>query len=229
MPYPEADADETDRVPPAILEQLHHVQWELVQATSTYTVLEDIYPDDEGVIELLRRCSPVAFSTIYDALMERYILGISRLLDPPRTGRAKNLSLFGLADSLRKEDHIDLSDRIDSQLSKLTTAKAAVQSFRNQVLAHNDRSTNAILQSHPGVKYRQLSEIRTVGETVVNDVRSEFGVIHFCFDMLVGCDATGIVRSLKHLERFREVRDEARNFSVPCDDVRRRLLELPYV
>jgi len=208
MNYPAPDDEELKKIPQAICEQLIHIQWTLVDVSSTWNLIDQIYGEKEN-IALLRRASAYGYHRIRDILWEYTILAISRLADPPQTAGKKNLTLPSLKNAIENQEDTDLLDQVNVLFEELSDLSATCKQFRNKILAHSDFKTALGKGDKFEVKVKEIDSFISKAKDLVNNIRDYFGVTHLCFDMTVGVDASGIVKSLQVLEQFRKLRNDA--------------------
>jgi hypothetical protein len=112
----------------------------LNQEWNTYKVL---FIDNEESVDLMNKVSSYVFYVFQKNLRNELVLNISRLTDPPQTGKHINISIPLLQRSL-KENNFDLKTQEEIQLqmgwiiNKLTPP---LRELRNKIISHNDYET----------------------------------------------------------------------------------------
>lgn len=225
MNYPDPDVEELTNIPKPIREQLLHNQWTLVDVSSTWDLIDQIYGEKENVA-LLRRASAYGYDVIYHVLWEHCILAISRLADPPQIAGKRNLTLLSLQKEVEIYADTALLDKTNIPFKELLALVAGCKQFRHKILAHNDYKTALGQAEQPHVKVREISDFISRASGLISSMRDHFGVRHFCFDMIVGADATGIVKSLQALEQFRKLRNDVVRSNLPDLELRKRLQQI---
>ena len=225
MGYPPPDTEEVEKIPADVLKPLWFAQWELVAIACTWDVLQDIFGAEDSS-NLLSRASNYGFREIQDALIEKCILGLARLMDREGEGARRTLSLQGLHRAMQDQGHDALAASVCRSLSEEDADGRSLKEMRNKVLAHNDWGTGVGMVEHPEVKFRYIQSRIECWQELVNEVRAYFGVKRFCYELTMGADASGILESLRVLKQFRELRKQLWLMEMPDAELRQKMMAI---
>ena len=92
------------------------------------------FGDKESRVELLNRVAGGFARSIQDALWADVLLGLTRLTDPPQTGKKTNLAVTRLLDLVKDE----LKEPVAELVEKAVAATEFARDWRNRYLAHRD-------------------------------------------------------------------------------------------
>jgi AbiU2 len=145
-----------------------HLKWKLFRA---------LYGTSRERIDLLNRTAPAFFAYLDQIMFHDVVLAITRLTDPPGTGKRKNACLARLIMLLAP--HVGAAELAGwrSELSLLNAAVQPLREARNRYLAHDDlpSALNHHPRSMPGASRAQV-------ETMLQRIRGLFESIEekFC-------------------------------------------------
>src|SRR6266566_7380600 len=92
---------------------------ELVILHDAWAQYSFLFNESQERIELLNACARWYFGTTQRLLMREVILGVSRLTDPPKTGKHANLVLASLLDDPSIDKHRGLRGELDKAIKKV--------------------------------------------------------------------------------------------------------------
>lgn len=146
--------------------QVHHKLVELHMLWQQYC---NLFGQDDETVALLNRTAGLFFKVVQDELWDSVLLGISRMVDPPKTLRRKNLTLCSLPElvldaGLRAELH--------TLCEAASKAAAFAREHRNKRIAHQDhgyltnRNANALNEISRDKVNEMLAALRAVANRV---------------------------------------------------------------
>lgn len=189
---------------------------ELVSLHDTWAEYNYLYGDKDRV-RLLNACAPAFFARHERLLLREVILGISRLTDPPKTGKFDNLVLESLVLDPAVAEHEGLREELEPAIKAAVTAAAPIRTHRNKYIAHLDHGTAIGSPSEPlpGLKGKAITAVVTAMGEVYNVHGGRVRESHAFFESssLGGADA--LVRILEKSERWRLWREI--NASAPTE------------
>ena len=138
-------------------------------------------------------------------MLDRFLLGLSRLTDPTKTGRHANLSLALLIEEAEQQS--ELQDRLAHQLGLLGKSVAAMREHRNKRVAHADLAAlmepESALQGYKIADFEgalnQVAEFLNLYELKLNNSQTAYDQ---CI-LPMGHDGERLIRCLKQAEAFR--------------------------
>jgi hypothetical protein len=74
----------------------HELSRKLIELHVVWQQYRQLFGDEPETVHLLNRTSGLFFKIVQDELWDSVLLGISRMTDPPQTGKRKNLTVQSL-------------------------------------------------------------------------------------------------------------------------------------
>jgi hypothetical protein len=174
----------------------------LVELHVLWQQYRQLFGDDPDTVHLLNRTSGLFFKIVQDELWDSVLLGVSRMTDPPATGKNKNLTIQSLppliTDSTLQIEARELCDRA------LAAAEFA-REHRNKRIAHQDHNYLSNRSSSPlsGISRTLVEEMLAALRAVLNRLDRHFRDSTVMYEDFV--DESGarlLVHKLKKLERL---------------------------
>ncbi|MBU6509764.1 MAG: hypothetical protein KGQ73_06225 [Gammaproteobacteria bacterium] len=110
-----------------------------------WKIYHQLYAHSEQRIALLNETGPMVFYVLQHLLLDEVTLAICRLTDPAMTGKKANHSLERL---VAGEDK-DLSNKLQSIMTKVQYFAKPFRDRRNQAIAHSDLERKQRLETDP--------------------------------------------------------------------------------
>lgn len=117
-----------------------------------WRIFSELFRAYEERIDVLNRASGTTALVLQNALRERVIVKLCRLMDPARQGKNKNASLEALFQSTEISEHA---------INILTDARADADHFRdlrNKSIAHRDMGHATLETAFSGVSYQDIDQ-----------------------------------------------------------------------
>jgi len=161
-----------------------------------------LFGSDADTVHLLNRTSGLFFKIVQDELWDSVLLGVSRMTDPPTTGKKKNLTIQSLppliADTKLQSEVQDLCD-------KALVAAEFAREHRNKRIAHQDHDYLSNRNSDPlsGISRALVEEMLAALRAVLNRLDLHFRDSTVMYEEFV--DESGarlLVHKLRKLERL---------------------------
>ncbi len=124
------------------------LSWSITHLHLKWKHYRSLFATSMERIDLLNRAAPALFRWLETIMRNDVVLAITRLTDPPRTGKHANASLERLVELI--EPHVVDSVALagwKSDLAVLKTAVEPLRDLRNRFLAHDNMAT--ALDYHP--------------------------------------------------------------------------------
>lgn len=123
-----------------------------------------------GTVDLLNEAAGFFFRVVQDVLWEDAVMHVTRLTDPPSTGKKDNLTLLRLPAAIADAP---LSAHVGAHVAKAEAAAAFARDWRNRHIAHRD------LHLALGSGAEPLMEAsRSHMETVLSHMRDAMNAVH---------------------------------------------------
>ena len=134
---------------------------ELVMLHDAWEQYSYLFNTSQERIQLLNACARWFFGSTQRLILRDVILGVSRLTDPPRSGKRANLVLSSLLDDPAIDNYHGLREELAQRLSKLKLDAAPLRHHRDKYIAHLDEPTaiEASANPLPGIKKNLIPEI----------------------------------------------------------------------
>ena len=174
----------------------------LVELHVLWQQYHQLFGGDPDTVRLLNRTSGLFFKIVQDELWDSVLLGVSRMTDPPTTGKKKNLTVQSLppliSDAKLQAELQDLCD-------KALVAAEFAREHRNKRIAHQDHDYLSNRSSDPlsGVRRTLVEEMLAALRAVMNCLDLHFRDSTVMYEDFV--DESGarlLVHKLKKLERL---------------------------
>ncbi|MEZ8731264.1 hypothetical protein AB6D70_11875 [Vibrio splendidus] len=125
------------------IEKIKHI---LSNLNTDLTLYKQLYMQEDSQ-EILNGTGVLVFSRFQSCLLDSIYLAISRLLDPAKNRKDKNLSFNLLIADLNLSEEPDVSKLLEKAQGIFKDSK--VKEYRNKVLSHNDYSSQAKVVFYP--------------------------------------------------------------------------------
>ena len=153
---------------------------------------------------MLNACARWFFGSTQRLMMRDVILGISRLTDPPKTGKHSNLVLASLLEDPRIAKHRGLRSELEKSIEKVKVDAAPIRHHRDKYIAHLDELTavEATKNPLPGIKKGLIGQIINEMGKAYNVHGSRTRDSHAFFELTALGSARSLVEILETSERW---------------------------
>jgi len=160
----------------------------------------------EARIALLNDSGGHLFHVLQQSMLDRFLLGLSRLTDKTKTRTHANLSLAALVEETGQQP--ELQDRLANQLALLHKSVAAMRKHRDKRVAHADLA--ALTDPESALEAYKIADIESALNQVaefLNSYELQSNDSQTAYDQCIlpmGHDGERLVRCLKQAEAFRD-------------------------
>jgi len=180
----------------------HELSRKLIELHVVWQQYRQLFGDGPETVHLLNRTSGLFFKIVQDELWDSVLLGISRMTDPPQTGKRKNLTVQSLPALI---DDSTLRSEIQALCDKALASAAFAREHRNKRIAHQDHDYLSKRGSNPlnGVSRASMEEMLAALRSVLNRLNNYFRDSTIMYEDFV--DESGarlLIHKLKKLERL---------------------------
>ncbi|GAB3095589.1 hypothetical protein GCM10027159_13740 [Lysobacter terrae] len=175
---------------------------ELVELHIVWQQYRQLFGSDFDTVQLLNRSAGLFFKVVQDELWDSVLLGISRMTDPPATGRNKNLTIQSLP--LLLADPV-LAAEVQDLCSKAVTEAEFAREHRNKRIAHQDHNYLSNRSSNPlsGISRARVEDMLAALRAALNRLDNHFRDSTMMYEDFIDTDgARLLVHKLKKLERL---------------------------
>lgn len=174
----------------------------LVELHVLWQQYRQLFGDDPDTVHLLNRTSGLFFKIVQDELWDSVLLGVSRMTDPPTTGKKKNLTIQSLPPLI---SDAKLQGEVQDLCDKALVAAEFAREHRNKRIAHQDHDYLSNRNSDPlsGISRTLVEEMLAALRAVLNRLDLHFRDSTVMYEDFV--DESGarlLVQKLRKLERL---------------------------
>lgn len=178
---------------------------ELVELHLLWQQYRELFGDTTDTVQLLNRTAGLFFKIVQDELWDSVLLGVSRMTDPPGTGKHKNLTVQSLSplitDSALRAEAQDLCTKA------VATAEFA-REHRNKRIAHQDHNYLSNRKSNPlnGISRAAVESMLAALRDVLNHLDNRFRDNTVLYERFI--DDSGARLLIQKLSRFERLQGE---------------------
>ena len=174
----------------------------LVELHIIWQQYRQLFGDDTETVHLLNRTAGLFFKIVQDELWDSVLLGVSRMTDPPATGKNKNLTIQSLPPLITD---LALRTEVQSLCDKAFKSADFAREHRNKRIAHQDYNYLSNRDSAPlsGISRALVEQMLTALRAVLNRIDLHFRESIVMYEDFV--DESGarlLVQKLRKLERL---------------------------
>lgn len=174
----------------------------LVELHILWQQYRQLFGEATDTVHLLNRTAGLFFKIVQDELWDSVLLGVSRMTDPPGTGKFKNLTLQSLSPLIT-----DCALRAEAQhlCAKAVAAAEFAREHRNKRIAHQDHNylSDRNSTSLSGISRTLVENMLAALRDVLNHLDNYFRDTTVMYEHFV--DESGarlLVNKLRRLERL---------------------------
>jgi len=174
----------------------------LVELHVLWQQYRQLFGGDPDTVHLLNRTSGLFFKIIQDELWDSVLLGVSRMTDPPSTGKRKNLTIQSLPPLI---SDTKLQGEVQDLCDKALAAADFAREHRNKRIAHQDHDYLSNRNSDPlsGISRILVEEMLSALRAVLNLLDLHFRDSTVMYEgFLDSSGARLLVHKLRKLEQL---------------------------
>jgi hypothetical protein len=176
----------------------------LVELHVLWQQYRQLFGDDAETVHLLNRTAGLFFKIVQDELWDSVLLGVSRMTDPPATGKNKNLTIQSLPPLITD---LALRAEVRSLCDKAVDSAEFAREHRNKRIAHQDHNYLSNRGSDPlsGISRALVEQMLAALRAVLNRLELHFRDSTVMYEDFV--DESGarlLVHKLRKLERLQD-------------------------
>lgn len=174
----------------------------LVELHVLWQQYRQLFGGDPDNVHLLNRTSGLFFKIVQDELWDSVLLGVSRMTDPPTTGKKKNLTIQSLPPLI---SDTGLRGEVQNLCDKALVAAEFAREHRNKRIAHQDHDYLRNQSPDPlsGISRKLIEEMLATLRAVLNRLELHFRDSTVIYEDFV--DESGarlLVHKLRKMERL---------------------------
>jgi len=176
----------------------------LVELHVLWQQYRQLFGDDTETVHLLNRTAGLFFKIVQDELWDSVLLGVSRMTDPPATGKNKNLTIQSLPPLITD---LVLRAEVQSLCDKALDSAEFAREHRNKRIAHQDHNYLSNRGSDPlsGISRALVEQMLAALRAVLNRLELHLRDSTVMYEDFV--DESGarlLVHKLRKLERLQD-------------------------
>jgi hypothetical protein len=178
---------------------------EIVSLRDIWTQYKKLFMSSEERVTLLNHSGRWFFYLVQRLMVERMMLSLSRLSDPPEMGKNRNLTVAILLDDQRLDKYPEVRAEIIRAVDKLQSATAAMRVHRNMLIAHLDRHA-AVTPAEaglPAVTTQDIEDALRCMEGAYRRYRLELDQSDQVFELFALGGADRLIERLEDAEKWR--------------------------
>ena len=165
------------------------------------------FSENELHIEMLDEIAPNFFLQLNRMYFDRFILAISRLLDPAKQSSFENLSMFQLI-KIAEESNYEQIEELKQKLESIKFKSHDIIKLRSKYIAHRNlnHSINNDLNVET-IEFDKIKEIFVEMSNCLNSIEAHLGLDKTSFIWMRDFDGTlSLLKHLKNALIYREMR-----------------------
>jgi len=167
---------------------------------------DTLFPENEMQLEIYNEIAPNFFIQLNKMYFDKFILSISRLLDPAEQARNENISIFQLLKIADESNYFEI-EKLKIQIEEIKTDAQDIRTLRSKFIAHRDISHSEI--SIGAIEFEKIKELFAKMANCINEVESHLGLPKtFFYWIRDQYGAIALLRNLKESLIYRDIRKD---------------------
>jgi hypothetical protein len=168
---------------------------------------DTLFPENELQMEVYDEIAPNFFLELNKMYFDKFILSISRLLDPAEISSNSNLSIFQLI-TIANETYYSKTNELQKSIDDIKNEAQDIRKLRSKFIGHRDLShaINSDLKVQP-IEFEKIKEIFSKMSKCINEIEKHLELPQTSFYW--GTDQYGakaLVKSLQNSLIYRDIR-----------------------
>ncbi|EJL7002277.1 hypothetical protein O1B18_003515 [Vibrio cholerae] len=182
-----------------------HYRWELYK---------QLFASNSHRVDIINKTAPNIFVEFELLIIDYIVLEFSKLTDPAKSGKNKNLTLEFLVSEVSRIDGCEaLSQKLRTILDEINRHASIFRKIRHKKVAHSDLVTllgtaNSLL---PGILVEDVERLLSLVAEFMNEVESYFFDSETCYDegmTSYSCDGRALVMYLQKALAYQQLEDD---------------------
>jgi hypothetical protein len=188
---------------------------------------DTLFPENELQMEVYDEIAPNFFLELNKMYFDKFILSISRLLDPAEISSNSNLSIFQLI-TIANETYYSKTNELKITIEEIKTESQDIMKLRNKFIAHRDLSHTINLDLKVGpIEFEKIKEIFLKMSKCINEIEKHLELSQTSFYWVR--DQNGAMALVKNLQKILIYRDIRTNFDKWEEDEERAKTSKYYI
>ena len=148
---------------------------EVVRQYHEFSEFHFLFYGSQARGDLLNAVATHFFGKLFEIMLDRLVLGVSKLTDPAGSGSRTNLSLAYVHDGLVQDARYPKPDA-DELIEQAMSVRKHLEVWRSKRIAHNDASVALGLRDAGEVIPERIKEFFSIAERYLNLVQGKLGL-----------------------------------------------------
>lgn len=197
---------EAAQKPQPDLRSLKELADEVVRQYHEFSEFHFLFYGPQARVDLLNAVATHFFGELFGIMLDRLVLGVSKLTDPAGSGSRTNLSLAYVHNGLVQDDRYPKTEA-DKLIEQAMLVREHLEIWRSKRIAHNDVSVALGLHDAGEVIPDRIKEFFSIAERYLEIVHGGFGLGPCPISTPGIHGADELMRALKWAMAFRELVD----------------------
>lgn len=163
-------------MPEDLVDLYETLKQEAIWLHAEWKILCQLFTVSKERVKFLDSKARSFFKVIQRVLRDDVFMSLSRLTDPPQTGKRKNLSLARLGKQLKESGESDFYKSVSESIDRIQDHCEPFRKWRNRVIAHKDLLT--ALKYHPeplpGISRKMVEDALRMIREFLNHIQVHF-------------------------------------------------------
>ena len=188
------------------IEIIENLKQHLLPCFHDLNEFDTLFPDNELQMEIYNEIAPNFFIQLNKMYFDKFILSISRLLDPAKQSNNENLSIFQLL-KIAEESNYSEIERLKIKIDEIKIEAQDIRKLRSKFLAHRDVSHSELIVGT--IEFEMIKELFSKMANCINEIESHLGLPKTFFYWLRDqYGAIALLRNLKDSLIYRDIRTD---------------------
>jgi hypothetical protein len=148
---------------------------EVVRQHHEFSEFHFLFYGPQARVDLLNAVATHFFGELFGIMLDRLVLGVSKLTDPAGSGSRTNLSLGYVHDGLVHDARYPKAEA-EKLISQAMSVRQHLEVWRSKRIAHNDTSVALGLRDAGDVIPERIKEFYSVAERYLNLAQDKLGL-----------------------------------------------------
>ena len=178
------------------LQPLRRLADEVVHQYHEFSEFHFLFYGSQARVDLLNAVAKHFFGELFGIMLDRLVLGVSKLTDPAGSGNRTNLSLAHVHNGLVQDARYPKAEA-GQLIEQAISVRNHLEIWRSKRIAHNDASVALGFRDAGEIILERIKQFFSVAETYLNLVQGKFGLGPCCISTPGTHGADELVKALK--------------------------------
>ena len=196
------------------------VSKDLVYAHAHWTLFKELF--NPNTAEVMSAVTAMGWTMIHDAIVDSVILSLTRLLDPPQSGKQDNLTIPRL---IRMSDPA-MQSGLDTKCKQAKNLTEDLKAHRHKRIAHSDYGHKTEVQRLPQLTHEKIGKAFEAVDDLMRDLQTQVGSGYTDFEPITEPIGSSIVLFLKAGVRVLELEQDVKCGHITPEELFERVKQI---